>query len=398
MRLEITIKATISLLWATISLAGMAFADAPSEYADALAKGLELAETVQSYEIYSSLLMENNAKGQTEGMKLEATQTARGQMPDRLFVAIESPMFQQQMGTGPNESWFSLPAAGVCYLGEPLKLSRTLEDDGKMELTNERIFNFYAGFGDFLFTDKREPIGDVTDDVLNVDGKEIKCRIFSFQDKDGTSQFWYHPKSGMVMKVRLVTTITDQGVEMERVLTTQITAYSLNNKLSDDKFTFETPVGLRVVNSLERVMNPDSMVGMPAPDITFTGLDGEEIFLQDFRGKVVFIDFWATWCGPCRIEMPHIEKLYQELKGNDGIAFFGASNEEKSKVTKFLTKNEYNFPIVLVAAADARNKYKVTSIPAGFVIDAEGIIRAHMIGTQNEAQLRAAFAKAGFGE
>ena len=398
MRPNIMIKTTLFLFLITISLAGISFADASSEYADALAKGRSLAKSVQSYEILSSLVMENNVQGQGEGMKLEATQTARGQMPDRLFVSIESPMFQQQMGTGATESWFSLPAAGVCYLGKPVKLSRTLEDDGKMELTNEKIFNFYAGISDFLFTEDRNVVGEINDEVLQVNGQEIKCRVFNFKTDDGTSQFWYDDKSGLIMKARLVTTIVDQGMEVERVLVTQVNSFSLNVELEDEKFAFETPAGLRVVNSLERVMNPDSMVGLPAPDISFTGLDGEVIHLKDNRGKVVFIDFWATWCGPCRKEMPHIEKLYQEMQGNDGIVFFGASNEEKSTVTKYLSKNEYSFPIVLVAAADARNLFKVSSIPAGFVIDAEGIIRAHMIGTQSEGQLRAAFAKGGFGQ
>ncbi len=398
MRPNNMIKIALLLFMVTTSLTGNAFANSNNEYAEARAKGLKLAESLHSYEIYSHLVMENNVKGQTNGMKLEVSQTSRSQMPDRFLVSIESPMFQQQTGTGPVESWFSLPSAGVCYVGKPVKLSRILEDDGKMELTNAKIFNFYAGIADFLLTEDRQPVGNVIDDVVMVEGQKIKCRVFSFEDADGQSQFWYDQKSGLILKARMVTSMMDQGVEMERTLTTEVTSYSLDTELSDDKFLFEMPSGLRVVNSLERVMNPDSMVGMAAPDISFTQLDGTVISLKDYRGKVVFIDFWATWCGPCRMEMPHIEKLYQEFKNDDGLAFFGASNEEKNTVTKFLSANDYSFPIVLVAAADARNLFKVTSIPAGFVIDADGIIRAHMIGTQSENQLRAAFAKAGFGE
>ncbi len=397
MRLNLIKTLSLVMMMTALTISG-ATADTASDYTKALEKSLSVAESVQSYNILSSLLMENNVKGQADGMKLEATQTARGQMPDRLFVAIDSPMFQQQLGTGAAESWFSLPAAGVCYVGKPLKLTRVLHDDGEMELTNEKLFNFYAGLGDYLFTQAMTPVGETGSEVLSIGGKDLTCQIFQFEDENGTSRFWFDPISGLVLRTKLVTNMVDQGVEMERILTTQVTSFTLDTPLSDDDFTFDTPAGLRVVDSLERVMNPDSMVGMPAPDISFTDLEGKVVQLKDYRGKVVFIDFWATWCGPCRMEMPHIEKLFKEFKGDDGIAFFGASNEEKATVTGFLKKNQYSFPIVLVKAEDARGLFNVTSIPAGFVIDAEGIIRAHMIGTQSEAQLRAAFAKAGFGK
>lgn len=398
MRLNLIKTFSLVILVAFIATTTPTLADTGSDYAKALKKSLKVAETIQSYSITSNLVMENKVKGQGEGMKLEATQRAMGQMPDRLLVSIDSPMFQQQLGVGPDKSWFSLPAASVCYVGGPLKLSRVLEDDGEMELTNEKLFNFFSGVGDYLFTNAMEPIGETLHEDLTIDGKAISCQVFKFADENGTSQFWFDGQSGLVLKTQLITSMVDQGVEMQRTLTTETTSFSLNESLDDALFLFEPPTGLRIVNSLERVMNPDSMVGLPAPDISFTDLNGKVVELKDLRGKVVFIDFWATWCGPCRMEMPHIEKLYQELKGSGKIAFLGASNEEKNTITGFLKKSDYNFPIVQVKAEDAQGLFKVSSIPAGFVIDAEGIIRAHMIGTQSEAQLRAAFAKAGFSQ
>jgi thiol-disulfide isomerase/thioredoxin len=398
MRLNAIDRTMILFLLGSLTLATCALADVESDYAKALEKSLKLAKAIQSYEISANLVMENNVKGQTDGMTLEATQVARGQMPDRLSLSIESPMFQQQLGCGPEMSWFSMPAAGVCYVGKPLELTRTFEDDGNMELTYDKIFNFYSGLGDFVLTEEMKPLGETVRETLTVGGTEVSCQVFGFENEDGTSQFWFDPQSGLVLKTRIVSHTLDQGMEVERILTTEVSNFALDTKIPDDKFLFEVPSGVRVVDTLERIMNPDSMVGMPAPEISFTDLDGNTIDLKDYRGKVVFIDFWATWCGPCRMEMPHIEKLFQELKGNTDLAFFGASNEDQKTVEGFLKKNKYSFPIVLVNAEDARTKFKVTSIPAGFVIDREGIIRAHMIGTQNEAQLRAAFAKGGFGE
>ena len=66
---------------------------------------------------------------------------------------------------------------------------------------------------------------------------------------------------------------------------------------------------------------PMVKVGLPAPTFTFPGLDGKKVSLNDFKGKVVFVNIWATWCPPCREEMPSMEKLYQELKGKDLVTF-----------------------------------------------------------------------------
>jgi thiol-disulfide isomerase/thioredoxin len=110
---------------------------------------------------------------------------------------------------------------------------------------------------------------------------------------------------------------------------------------------------------------------------------------------VVFLDFWATWCGPCRMEMPHIQALHDEMKDSGEVVFIGASNEDQKTIETWLQKNPYTFKMVMVKPEDAQTKYKVTSIPAGFVIDREGMIRAHMIGAQSEMQLRTALGKAG---
>ena len=240
------------------------------------------------------------------------------------------------------------------------------------------------------------------DKGIIVNGKEIPCQVFTFEvmgddgkTPNGHGTYWFDPESGLVLKAA-VTTLNMQGdMEMEGTMTSAITSFTLNGEVADDRFVYSPPEGSRVVDTFERLLNPDSMVGQMAPDISFTTFEGDTINLADLRGKVVFLDFWATWCGPCRMEMPHIQKLHEEMKDAGEVVFLGASNESPDTIKGWLEKNPYTFRIVMVKAEDAQGKFNVSSIPAGFVIDREGMIQAHMIGAQSEEKLREALKKGG---
>ncbi|PID81622.1 hypothetical protein CSA17_06150 [bacterium DOLJORAL78_65_58] len=395
MRYPITWAVSSLVILVIIATGGFALADPADDYAKAQAKSRELARSLQSYAITSALVLENNVKGQTGGMMLEVSQVAQARMPNRLKVAIESDMMSQQLGTGPSASWFMTSGTEGCYVGAPVTLTRNLEPSEGRELSEENLYNFYIGLEDFLFIEDRTPRCEVTQETLSVGGREVDCQVFEFAAETGVSRFWFDPAVGLILKARLASEISERGMVVERVLTTTVQSYQLNPAIDDDVFTFTAPRGARVVDTLERVMNPDSMVGQTAPDITFQLLDGSTLELKDLRGKTVFIDFWATWCGPCKREMPHIETLYQEFKDDPNLYIIGASNEAQATVQRFIKVNNYHFPIALVDNLE-RSRFKISGIPAGFVIDPEGIIRAHMVGLQNEEQLRSAFRKGGF--
>ena len=103
----------------------------------------------------------------------------------------------------------------------------------------------------------------------------------------------------------------------------------------------------------------------------FTGLDGKALPLVDLKGKVIFLNFWATWCSPCRAEMPSIQELYKQMNGE--VAFVLVSQEEKSKVMDFVAKNKYTLPIYIYAR-DLPAEYESRSIPTTFIISPEGKI------------------------
>ena len=125
-------------------------------------------------------------------------------------------------------------------------------------------------------------------------------------------------------------------------------------------------------------------VGERAPDFTLVDLDGNPVSLSDFRGKTVFVNFWATWCPPCRAEMPEIEAIYQEYK-DKGVVVIGVDIlESEDVVRQYVQQGGYSWTFVLDTSGEVTGNYKVTAIPTSFFIDREGIIQAVNIGAMTK--------------
>ena len=117
-----------------------------------------------------------------------------------------------------------------------------------------------------------------------------------------------------------------------------------------------------------------------AMDFRIDSLGGGSAKLSDFRGKVVFLNFWATWCGPCKAEVSDINILYKELKGEDFTVFAIDIREPARKVSSFMKKNSLNFPVYLDVSGEISAQYGITGIPTTFIVDPEGRIVGRAIG------------------
>ena len=130
-------------------------------------------------------------------------------------------------------------------------------------------------------------------------------------------------------------------------------------------------------------------VGSPAPDFTLADLDGNQVSLSDFRGKTVFINFWATWCPPCREEMPAIEALYQQYKDKDVVVLGVDILETEGEVRQFVEEGGYSWTFVIDTTGEVTASYGVPAIPTSFFIDKEGVIRAVSIGAMTKGAMEA---------
>jgi len=132
------------------------------------------------------------------------------------------------------------------------------------------------------------------------------------------------------------------------------------------------------INQSHRVL---VLVGDTAPNFTFPGLDGKMVSLTDYRGKVVFLNIWATWCPPCRKEMPSMEKLYQQLKGEDfEILAVSVDTAGATAVGPFMKELNLSFPALLDTRGTVQNLYGTTGLPESFIIGRNGIIEKIVIG------------------
>ncbi|MGQ9508369.1 MAG: TlpA disulfide reductase family protein [Thermodesulfobacteriota bacterium] len=117
-----------------------------------------------------------------------------------------------------------------------------------------------------------------------------------------------------------------------------------------------------------------------APDFTLKTIKGQEITLSSLKGKVILLDFWATWCGPCKESIPHLIAIYKDFQ-NKGVEVIGLSMDrgEEKIIHNFVNSFDIPYPI-LIAPDDLAKKYGVTGLPTTFLIDKEGKVRDRIVG------------------
>ncbi|MBN1401061.1 MAG: redoxin domain-containing protein [Anaerolineae bacterium] len=151
----------------------------------------------------------------------------------------------------------------------------------------------------------------------------------------------------------------------------------------------EPPSSAPVVAPSSSALRPQPpRVGAQAADFSLEDLTGQPVSLSDLHGKKVMLNFWATWCGPCQFEIPHMVQLYGELRGQDFEILAVNLREDPERVKRFVEEYEMAFRVLLDRNGKVASSYFVRGIPTSIFLDEQGIIQAVHTGTLTDALLR----------
>ncbi len=153
------------------------------------------------------------------------------------------------------------------------------------------------------------------------------------------------------------------------------------------------PVESQPISNLETA--PEK--GALAPDFVLKNIDGEVVRLSDFRGQPVLINLWATWCGPCRLEMPAFQERFLMFKEDGFIVLAVDFDESAEDVAAFRDEFGLTFELLLDPGAEVQQLYRNRTYPSSFFVDREGVIQVQHIGVMTEGQLDGYLAELGLG-
>ena len=221
----------------------------------------------------------------------------------------------------------------------------------------------------------------VREESYSLGHAKVPCYVIATWTQNVGHELWVDQNRFLVLRDIQTSRADSSRIE------TKVKKLELDDEVNDSIYAWApekkwTEVEMLVLPQEQNV----TLAGRMAADFLLKSVSGDAVRLSDLRGRVVVLDFWATWCGPCRHELPDVEKLRAEFAGK--VEFFGVNDEDRGTVAGFLKKNKYELSVLMDNRRDVHRQYGVRAIPTVFVIDRSGVIRQHFVGSRSEATLR----------
>jgi thiol-disulfide isomerase/thioredoxin len=245
------------------------------------------------------------------------------------------------------------------------------------------------------------------DESIPFEGTDRPCAVLEVRYRPGFGgptlpgvprRFWIDRDRHLVLQHRTITrTASPDGQRsVEQSETFRYRTIALDGPPDASLFTFQAPPGAKKVDQFgSGSRGVEDLSGQTATDFTLADLSGKKHSLKALRGKVVMLDFWASWCGPCRRQMPLVEKLGKELEPKGLVVYAVNQGESAETARRYLEKNRYGTTTLLDSKLEVGKQYKAVGIPTLVIIDRQGKIAAHYVGVRGEEVLREGLRKAG---
>jgi len=330
-------------------------------------------------------------------------QTAMGEQKTLLAVG-EQGMFRVEMSEGGTMqvllsdgkfTWRALPQQKVWSKQEVAQdVSSDENDDTPTEFQGKDLFSRVQRSLITRYTGLARYSGAAVidkSDRVKFNGSKVDCWVLRIPTPGSVNRL-YVAKDGFWVVRHVETQMHGSGLPTEAT-----TEYKriVEGMPPAELFEFEPANGSKEVADVSLPGERDaSLVGRRAADFTLKTISGEPVHLAELRGKVVLLDFWATWCQPCRRELPTIEALSRKYKERNVIVL-GINDEDVSTARRFLEKNHPDLETLHDAGRKVHRTYGCNAIPTVIVIDPQGKVVAQFVGQRSEDVLVAALREAG---
>lgn len=266
------------------------------------------------------------------------------------------------------------------------------------------LYTFFDGESAYPnIVDTTKPV-ELSESTL-ANGKKVQVVRFTSALQFGNIVLSIDPATGLVQELSydsapvIAKLKEQQGGEgpPSSKTTEKYSNIKVDESIPESAFSTRLPRGVvaKTVDEMQQDLAQGLKAGTEAPDFTVnSAVDGKPVTLSSLKGKVVLVDFWATWCGPCRIGLPRTQALYKELKSK-GLEVLAVSDEEPAKINEYVKSSGLELPFYSDAAHKAAVAYKITGLPTTVVIDRQGKVVADLEGLRDDSVIRDAVKQAG---
>ena len=221
-------------------------------------------------------------------------------------------------------------------------------------------------------------------------GRKVPCYHVVFHFGRLTDHLWIDPQTFLVLRANFAEAIAMPERRMRMTDIIQVKAFSTGLTHAPGFFSFTPPPEARRVAALNLPGVNESIVGAATGDFELKDVKGQQIRLSDFKGRTVVLSFWATWCPPCKKELPAIQKLYEQHKKAKNVVILAVDDENKATIRNFMQEKHYTFTALLDRKRTLFKEFAVRFIPTVIIINGRGTVTDEIVGWNGPQKLLAA--------